>query len=161
MTEDQRATLRDWIRKGFVEIESWYEALPESFHRLADAPVAQASRAATHALGFPVSAVDFVGAWDEVAEQVRRALRGVCTRFEVRELSVFGSAVPRAPRADSDIDLLVAFQTGARVGFLALARLSGELSTLLGRQVDLVVKDGLNPRIRDEVLARQEVLFAA
>ncbi len=88
-------------------------------------------------------------------------LAAVCRRNEVRELSVFGSAVRGQQRPDSDVDLLVEFEPSARIGFIALARLAHELEELLGRKVDLVPKDGLKPRIRDHVLSEAEVLFAA
>jgi len=89
------------------------------------------------------------------------AIRELCRHYPVQELSVFGSTVRGDQRQDSDLDLLVTFKPEARIGFLTLARLARELSELLHRSVDLVPKDGLNPRIRDEVLARAEVLFAA
>ncbi len=89
------------------------------------------------------------------------AIGELCRRYGVRELSVFGSRVRGQDQPGSDIDLLVVFEPEARVGFLTLARLARELSDLLKCQVDLVPKDGLNPRIRDEVLAQAEVLFAA
>ena len=89
------------------------------------------------------------------------AIRELCRQYSVSELSIFGSSVRGEQRADSDVDLLVVFKPQARVGFLTLARLARELSAILKRKVDLVPKDGLNPRIRDEVLAQAEVLFAA
>jgi len=89
------------------------------------------------------------------------AIRELCRQYPVSELYIFGSSVRGEQRTDSDIDLLVAFKPQARVGFLTLARLARELSALLGRKVDLVPRDGLNPRIRDDVLAQAEVLFAA
>ena len=89
------------------------------------------------------------------------AIRELCRRHHVRELSVFGSTARGQDRPDSDLDLLVVFEPQARVGFLTLARLARELSELLNRKVDLVPKDGLNPRIRDAVLGEAEVLFAA
>ena len=89
------------------------------------------------------------------------AIGEVCRSYRVRELSVFGSTARGQARADSDLDLLVAFDSHVRVGFLTLARMARELSELLKRKVDLVPKDGLNPRIRDQVLDQAEVVFAA
>ena len=63
-------------------------------------------------------------------------------------------------RADSDVDLLVEFAPGARIGFLALGRMQRELATLFGRPVDLVPRDGLKPLIRQEVLQSARVLYA-
>ena len=84
-----------------------------------------------------------------------------CKRNRVQELSLFGSALTDRFGDESDIDLLITFKPGARVGFLALARAQYELEDLLGRKVDLVPKGGLKPAIRDSVLATAQVLYAA
>jgi len=84
-----------------------------------------------------------------------------CRKNQIRELSVFGSVVRGELRADSDIDLLVVFDSDAEVGFLALGRIRRELSTIIGRTVDLVPKDGLKPLIRDEVISSSRVVYAA
>jgi len=88
-------------------------------------------------------------------------LADFCRRNAVRELSLFGSALTGSLGDESDIDLLVTFQPGARVGFLTLARMKRELEGLFGRKVDLVPKGGLKPVIRDSVLASARVLYAA
>lgn len=88
-------------------------------------------------------------------------LAAVCRRHHVRELAVFGSALRPDFRPESDVDLLVTFEPGARVGLLDFSRLRDDLEELVGRRVDLVPKDGLNRHIRDEVLASAIVLHAA
>ena len=89
------------------------------------------------------------------------ALAEYSRRNQIRELSLFDSALGASFRPDSDIDLLVVFEPEAQIGFLALARIRRELSELLGRSVDLVPKDGLKLVIRDQVLADAELLLAA
>jgi hypothetical protein len=88
-------------------------------------------------------------------------LAEVCRRHHVRELAVFGSVARGQSHPDSDIDVLVEFEPSARIGFIALSQLTYDLETLLGRRVDVVTKRGLNPRIRERVLAEAEVVFAA
>ena len=85
----------------------------------------------------------------------------LCRRYQVRELSVFGSAARGDMRPDSDIDFLVEFRPEARIGLLAFAGLMNALSELVGRKVDLVSKPGLKPLIRDAVLAESRVVYAA
>jgi predicted nucleotidyltransferase len=85
----------------------------------------------------------------------------VCRRYDVHELAVFGSAVRGDIRPDSDIDILVEFQSNARVGLVKFASLSEELESLLGRRVDLVTKGGLKPRVRPYVLREAQVVYAA
>ena len=89
------------------------------------------------------------------------AIRALCRRYRVAELSLFGSARREDFRQDSDVDLLVEFESDAEPSFLTLARLQRELAEMLHHKVDLVPKGGLKPLIRDEVLASAEVLYAA
>jgi len=94
--------------------------------------------------------------------EVERKKIGVfCRKHFIRRLAVFGSALRRDFGPESDVDILVEFESSARVGFLALARASRELSEIIGRRVDLVPQGGLKPLIREEVLAEAEVLFEA
>ena len=88
-------------------------------------------------------------------------LKELCARYQVRELSVFGSAVRGTLRADSDVDLLVTFEDHAHVTLFTLFDLQAELSSLFGRRADLVPKDGLKPALRNAVLSEARVLYAA
>jgi len=54
-----------------------------------------------------------------------------CRRNEIAYLALFGSAGRGELGAQSDVDLLVEFVPGVRIGFLALARMQRELSALL------------------------------
>lgn len=85
----------------------------------------------------------------------------ICRRHQVSELSLFGSASRGELRPDSDIDFLVDFLPGARPGLLGVSAMTRELTTLLGRQVDLVVKPALKPLVRAGVLADAQLLYAA
>ena len=66
------------------------------------------------------------------------ALEGVCRRYGIRRLALFGSNVRGTARPDSDVDLLVEFEPGATPGLLRMAEIELQLSELLGgRRVDL------------------------
>ncbi|MBI5084276.1 MAG: nucleotidyltransferase family protein [Acidobacteria bacterium] len=88
-------------------------------------------------------------------------IAGLCRRYHVRELSVFGSAARGGLRPDSDIDLLVEFAPEASVGLLLHSRLERDFSTLLGRRVDLVSKRALRPAIRAMIFKDAHLLYAA
>ena len=88
-------------------------------------------------------------------------IAGFCQRHRISSLSVFGSVLRDDFSPGSDIDVLVEFEPGAQVGFLALSRMQRELSELLQRPVDLVPRNGLKPRIREAVLSSAEVVYAA
>jgi len=85
----------------------------------------------------------------------------LCQRYQVRELSLFGSAARGEMRPESDIDLLVEFLPTAEIELVDYAGLMLDLSRLLGRKVDLVSKNGLKPLIRDTVLEEARLVYAA
>ena len=88
-------------------------------------------------------------------------LASLCQRYQVRELSLFGSAARGEMRPDSDIDLLVEFLPDAQVDLVDYAALMLDLSRLLGRKVDLVSKNGPKPLIRNSVLEEARLVYAA
>jgi predicted nucleotidyltransferase len=81
-----------------------------------------------------------------------RQLRSFCQKHHIRQLSFFGSVVHDDFGPQSDIDVLVEFETGHTPGF-DFFLMEAELSRLLGRQVDLQTLDFLSPEIRKSVLS--------
>ncbi len=75
-----------------------------------------------------------------------------CRENRIQRLSLFGSILRRDFRKDSDVDMLVEFLPGVRVGYLAMARMARQLSTLIGRPVDLRTSAELHRSFRDQVL---------
>lgn len=61
----------------------------------------------------------------------------------------------------SDVDVLVEFEPGAKIGLLAFSRIERELSKLLGRKVDLNTEGFLSDYFKDEVLKEAEVQYVA
>jgi predicted nucleotidyltransferase len=88
------------------------------------------------------------------------SLRKVCEDTGVAELAVFGSATRPDFGEGSDVDMIVQFKPGHRLGLLGLAALQITLGDLLGRPVDLVTPNELHPRIRDRVLKERTVIYA-
>jgi predicted nucleotidyltransferase len=89
------------------------------------------------------------------------SLEEVCRRYSVKELSLFGSAVRGEMRPESDIDVMVEFEPGVRVGLIKFESLAEELEVLAGRRVDLVTRRGLKPWVRPAVLKDARVIYAA
>jgi predicted nucleotidyltransferase len=79
--------------------------------------------------------------------------------FSVQAIYVFGSVVRGEDRPDSDVDILVEFEPGARIGLFAFARLQRRLSGILGRRVDLATPDALHKALRDRIM--EEAVRAA
>ena len=89
------------------------------------------------------------------------SLAEVCRRYGVKELSLFGSAVRGEMRPESDIDLMVEFEPGVRIGLVKFEFLVEELESLTGRRVDLVTKRGLKTWVRPRVLKDAQLIYAA
>lgn len=77
------------------------------------------------------------------------------TRFHVRSLGVFGSYIRHEADPDSDLDILVEFDTPPTL--FEFVRLQDYLGQVLGLPVDLVMKSALKPTIGRDILA--EVLM--
>ena len=88
-------------------------------------------------------------------------LDSFCQRYQVRRMSLFGSVLRDDYRADSDVDVLVQFDSDARISFLTLGKMQRELSEIFQRPVDLIPQDGLKPVIREEVLSKAQEVYAA
>ncbi len=68
-------------------------------------------------------------------ELPKERLEQFCRNYHIRKLSLFGSVLRDDFKASSDIDLLVEFETGFKVGLLKMARIENELSEVLGRKL--------------------------
>lgn len=88
-------------------------------------------------------------------------LADFCQRYRVRKLSLFGSALRDDFGPQSDVDFVVEFEPGMIVGYLKLAEMEMELSSLLGRKVDLRTPGELSRYFRDEVMATAEPLYVS
>jgi uncharacterized protein len=81
-----------------------------------------------------------------------------CRRHHIRRLALFGSILREDFDSESDVDVLVEFEPGVKVGlrFFAIER---ELSEILGRKVDLNTPGFLGKYYREEVLKEAEVQY--
>ena len=88
-----------------------------------------------------------------------------CQAWKVSEFSVFGSALREDFRSNSDIDVLIAFLPDAGWGLLDHVQMQQELETILGREVDLVSRRGVershNPIRRHAILDGAEPVYVA
>ncbi len=79
-----------------------------------------------------------------------------CRRHHIRKLSLFGSVLRDDFRPDSDVDVLVEFESGHVPG-LAFFAMEMELSDILGRKVDLNTPQFVSRYFRSQVQAESEV----
>ena len=89
-------------------------------------------------------------------------LAHICRAHGVRQLSLFGSQLKGTAGPESDIDLLVEFESTARPTLFDVAQMEIELSEAMGgRKVDLRTPEDLSRHFRDEVVRMSSVQYVA
>lgn len=88
-----------------------------------------------------------------------------CERWQVTELALFGSVLRDDFSPESDIDVLVTFDDGARHTLFDMVRMEEELKTLFERDVNLTERAGIeqsrNHIRRKAILKSAETIYAA
>lgn len=88
-----------------------------------------------------------------------------CERWGITELALFGSVLRDDFRPDSDIDVLVQFSPQAHWNLLDFVAMQDELSAILRRKVDLIMRNAVeaSPRTqrRKRILDSTQVIYVA
>lgn len=87
-------------------------------------------------------------------------LASFCRANGIARLSIFGSALRADFQPDSDVDILVEFETGRTPGLLGLAGMELELGEMFGRKVDLRTPEDLSRYFRQSVLDEAQPQYA-
>lgn len=93
-------------------------------------------------------------------ELPKQEIEEFCRKHHIRKLSLFGSVLSDDFRPESDIDVLVEFDSAHIPGLIRFAGMEIELSEILGRKVDLRTPEDLSKYFRQEVLDSAEVQYA-
>jgi predicted nucleotidyltransferase len=98
-------------------------------------------------------------------DALNEQIAAFCRRWKVSEFSLFGSALREDFRSDSDVDVLIAFLPDAGWSLLDHAQMKQELEIILGREVDLISRRGVershNPIRRQAILSSAEPIYVA
>lgn len=77
----------------------------------------------------------------------------IAKKYNIRELSLFGSVLRNDFSITSDIDLLIEFNKNTNYSYFDLQEIKEKLSNVLKRPVDLVEKESItNPFRRKDIL---------
>jgi len=93
---------------------------------------------------------------DDALTILREHLPELRARFGVASIALFGSTARDEAGLTSDVDVLVSFAEGVRVGLFELVDLKAYLETLLEHDVDIVTFDGLRDDF-DKTIQREAV----
>ena len=92
-------------------------------------------------------------------------IEAFCKKWNIVEMSLFGSALRDDFSPASDVDVLVAFSDDARHGLFHMVRIREGLEEILQRKVDLVSKRAIersgNSIRRDAILGSARIIYAA
>ena len=98
-------------------------------------------------------------------EASQEEVAAFCERWQVTQLAIFGSALREDFGPESDIDLLVSFEEGARHTLFDMVRMEEELKAIFGRKVDLISRRGIerspNYLRRKAILESAELLYGS
>jgi len=83
----------------------------------------------------------------------RQGILRIAHQHGVQQVSLFGSAARGEATGLSDVDLLVKMEEGRSLFDLIAFKLAVE--ELLGRQVDVVSRDGISPYLAEYILAEE------
>lgn len=83
-----------------------------------------------------------------------------CRKHRITKLSLFGSVLSDDFGPESDVDVLVEFDVGKRIGLIRFTGLELELSQIFGRKVDLNTPGFISKYFRSRVFAESEIHYA-
>ncbi len=89
----------------------------------------------------------------------KKKITAFCRKYHVVSLALFGSILTSRFRASSDVDILVKFKKNHAPNFFDLVDMESELSSIIGRKVDLKTPNDLSPYFRDEVLTKAKIIY--
>lgn len=89
----------------------------------------------------------------------RDRLIEICRQNDVARIGVFGSIARGEFNEQNDIDLLIEFSK--RKSLLALVALERQISTALGRKVDLLTEAAISPYLRDRIKRDLRIIYEA
>ena len=89
----------------------------------------------------------------------RDRLIEICRQNDVARIGVLGSIARAEFNEQSDIDLLIEFSK--RKSLLAFVALQRQISTALGRKVDLLTEAAISPYLRDRIKRDLRIIYEA
>ena len=94
---------------------------------------------------------------DDVQLLLKENKEYINNHFKVIEIGFFGSYAKNTFNEESDVDILVEFECGAK-DFFNYMHLKEYLENLFNKKVDLVTKSGIKNQLKDKIVL--EAIYA-
>jgi len=86
----------------------------------------------------------------------------IVKKYNVKELSIFGSSIREDFKITSDIDLLIEFNDSQNISLYDLLDIQEYFEKITKRSIDIVEPAGLtNPYRKEAILKSKEILYVA
>ncbi len=95
---------------------------------------------------------------EAVLKKLKSCMPVLTVKYNVKRVGVFGSYVRNEQKENSDLDILVDFEPEAKFGLIRFIEMENYLSDATGLKVDLVMREGLKPRIGKKILGEVKYL---
>ena len=92
----------------------------------------------------------------EIKRLIEKHFADIKKTFSIKEIGLFGSYVKGEEKPESDVDILVVFDGGHK-DFFNYMRLKYYLEGIIGKKVDLVIKEAVKPRLQEKIF--KEVVY--
>lgn len=70
-------------------------------------------------------------------------IKKFCNKWIITEFSLFGSYITDKFSENSDIDVLIDYDSSIKYGFFELTEMKDELEQIYGREIDLLTRNGI------------------
>jgi len=89
----------------------------------------------------------------------KKKITTFCKRHHIVSLALFGSVLTSHFSAKSDVDILVKFDKKHIPSLFDMVDMEEELTSIVGRKVDLKTPEDLSRYFRNDVLAQAKTLY--
>lgn len=96
---------------------------------------------------------------NNIQSRVKQAIMSNRHHRDIRSVALFGSQLNGRAGRTSDVDLLIDFEPRAVVGFIKFFDIKLDLERALDRKVDLIVRDGVSPYLKKEIIDNAKIIY--
>ena len=96
---------------------------------------------------------------EQIKKTLLEAIKSSKLKDSVKKASLFGSYVRKEENKESDIDVLIEFNSDAKIGLFEFARLQRSLGESAGRKVDLLTPDSVSKFFKEKIFREAEIIY--